>query len=327
MSNFLKDRQIFSKIKDVCKTSGGLKYLAVSYWGEGATDALDLDSRNQIRVVLDIEAGGTNPRELKVLRDRLGKENVKVLNNLHTKIYASKESAVVGSANASRNGLSFSGNGNIEAAVYVVGKEAKKAYEFAKDQFFSGEETTDDHIDICRRRFRRRTTAFAEEGELQKIPLSDAILRKPEILGNLPLLCSYETIPDKVLSIEWKKQSPNISPSESEKDYESVKSFWDGYNWRVDKNYVDRVCLGIHRGPRGSLNASVFRVSEPSEDFTFVRYLPWTCISNLKHRSATTVRVRIDDPIIRSRFEDRLMRFSEEYSKYRETWALIGDLV
>lgn len=85
--------------------------LAVAFWGEGAVAELALERKDlDIRVMLDLNAGGTNPKEVELLQRTIGEERVKCLNRLHAKAYVASEHMLIGSANASANGLGAEGH-------------------------------------------------------------------------------------------------------------------------------------------------------------------------------------------------------------------------
>lgn len=93
--------------------------LAVAYWGHGATEKLGLLGAKPTRVVCDLLSGGCNPFEIKRLRLALNDANqVRCFGGLHAKVYLTDKYAVVGSANASANGLGGEGQiGTVEAAI------------------------------------------------------------------------------------------------------------------------------------------------------------------------------------------------------------------
>lgn len=101
--------------------AGSRNDIAVAYWGRGATTLLKLDGTRPTRVVCDLLSGGCNPYEIRsllvALKDDKG-TNVRYFDRLHAKVYLTDRCAVVGSANASSNGLSSeSSNGTFEAAI------------------------------------------------------------------------------------------------------------------------------------------------------------------------------------------------------------------
>lgn len=93
---------------------------AVAYWGAGATKALGIEGDHErVRVICDLESGATNPYEVEKLREQ--QVDVRQKDRLHSKVYLfDGELAVIGSANASANGLGLEGDeveGQIEACL------------------------------------------------------------------------------------------------------------------------------------------------------------------------------------------------------------------
>ena len=101
--------------------------LAVAFWGSGALREMGLDAEalsKRVRVICNLVHGGTNPSEIESLIEA-GFE-VAQCDRLHAKIYLFDDHAVVGSSNASANGLSFQGSeltGWLEANIMVRDEE------------------------------------------------------------------------------------------------------------------------------------------------------------------------------------------------------------
>lgn len=83
--------------------------LAVAFWGEGATAQLGLRSGRKARILLDLTAGATNPKVVEELQ-KMKDVQVKQRDRLHAKLYLGQKEMVVGSANASANGLGAEGH-------------------------------------------------------------------------------------------------------------------------------------------------------------------------------------------------------------------------
>lgn len=79
--------------------------IAVPFWGHGALKALGLHKRasTDVRILCNLSAGGCNPDVIRELMS-LGFQ-VRALESLHAKVYLGAQSAVLGSANASIDGL------------------------------------------------------------------------------------------------------------------------------------------------------------------------------------------------------------------------------
>jgi hypothetical protein len=94
---------------------------AVAFWGEGAIDSLGIDRAKSARIICNLSMGGSNPSEIRKL---MGLPNIVVqqCDQLHAKIYLFETEALVGSSNASTNGLSLPGEeagGWLEANIAV----------------------------------------------------------------------------------------------------------------------------------------------------------------------------------------------------------------
>lgn len=79
--------------------------MCVAFWGKGATERLklyDIDP-SKITIICDLRSGSCSFEEIeKILKLEI---QIKTLDRLHAKIYWTDKSAVIGSANASANGL------------------------------------------------------------------------------------------------------------------------------------------------------------------------------------------------------------------------------
>lgn len=85
--------------------------IAVPYWGKNAVARLGLDRlrTNNVRIVCNLLSGGCNPGEIKKLKSIIG-DNIITNNNIHAKVYLTDKGAVLGSSNASTNGLGIEGS-------------------------------------------------------------------------------------------------------------------------------------------------------------------------------------------------------------------------
>ena len=76
---------------------------AVAFWGNGA-ESLFGTANAQPRIFCDITMGGTSAGALRAL-GAPHNENLRHVRGLHSKVYLSERGAVIGSANASQNGI------------------------------------------------------------------------------------------------------------------------------------------------------------------------------------------------------------------------------
>jgi len=90
------------KIEDLINDSQSVR-VAVAFWGEHS-DELFNDQGKQIRIICNLLSGGTNPVPIQNLLRRPNLE-IRRLETLHAKVILGDQSAIIGSANLSTNGL------------------------------------------------------------------------------------------------------------------------------------------------------------------------------------------------------------------------------
>ena len=147
-------RRIASRTSDVMA--------AVAYWGSLAAERTGIAENahpNDVRVICDLLSGACNPAEVEALRG-LG-VRVKTLDRLHAKVWISGHDVIVGSANASRNGLPREDeqgtNANVEAA--VLSQDPSLASELTgwfETQWCASTEIEERHLDHARQLWNRR---------------------------------------------------------------------------------------------------------------------------------------------------------------------------
>lgn len=118
---FLTGVDIQNQVRTIASRSGKVM-AAVAYWGKGAAERTGLSAHEDpasVRIICDLLSGACNPNEIEALQ-KLG-FSVKTLDRLHAKVWIGGNNVIVGSANASQNGLLGEGekaaDANVEAAV------------------------------------------------------------------------------------------------------------------------------------------------------------------------------------------------------------------
>lgn len=106
VARFLDDEELGPAIRELVK--GGDLRCAVAFWGKDAARTLFPGGKppTDARLICDIAMGGTNPYELEAL-GAPDNSNLLHLKGLHAKVYISDRGLIVGSANASNNGIGF----------------------------------------------------------------------------------------------------------------------------------------------------------------------------------------------------------------------------
>jgi hypothetical protein len=114
-------------------TAGDNARCAVAFWGVGSDSLFSKGDRKKARIICDVMMGNTSPIALKAL-GAPSNDNLRHFKYLHTKVYISDNGAVVGSANASKNGVGFErGAESVEAGMVILRKNP--AFEEIADWF------------------------------------------------------------------------------------------------------------------------------------------------------------------------------------------------
>ena len=136
---FLTGPEIHTQVQRFSRRSGEF-LAAVAYWGDGATERTGLSEKKnpkQVRIICDLLSGVCKPGEIKALMQR--GICVRTLDRLHAKVWINGNDVILGSANASRNGLPGSdedaAKANIEAA--FLSRESSLSQELTR--WFEGQ--------------------------------------------------------------------------------------------------------------------------------------------------------------------------------------------
>ena len=157
--HFLTGADIQTQVRAIASRTGEV-LAAVAYWGSGAADRTALTEHDRpanVRVICDLLSGACNPAEIEVLRE-LG-VTVKTLDRLHAKVWIGGNDVIVGSANASRNGLPGDGEqgANVEAATLSQDPRlARKLTAWFEEQWKASIEIEDRHLELARQLWKRR---------------------------------------------------------------------------------------------------------------------------------------------------------------------------
>ena len=158
---FLSGPDIQAQVRQLASRSGEVM-AAVAYWGKGAaerTGITDNDRPAAVRVICDLLSGACNPAEIETLAS-LG-VSVRTLDRLHAKVWIGGDDVIVGSANASHNGLpgdnDEAAHASIEAA--VLSRDPRLARQLAvwfEEQWCASSKIEQRHLDQARNMWNRR---------------------------------------------------------------------------------------------------------------------------------------------------------------------------
>ena len=118
--HFLPTESILPAVRKLIRADGDV-VAAVAYWGTGAVSSTGISRKRNgtVRILCDLFSGSCNPGEIDKAIRQCSTE-VKTLDGLHAKVWQNGNASIVGSANASINGLGFEDRRNhipnVEAA-------------------------------------------------------------------------------------------------------------------------------------------------------------------------------------------------------------------
>lgn len=131
--SFLAGSELSAAIRHVL--GGSDRRCAVAFWGKGSSDLFDRDSSERdLRIVCDISMGGCHPDALRSI-GAPDDADVRYYDGLHAKVYLSDRGVVVGSANASDNGVGFGTKGAVLVEAGTFHAPASQAWANASDWF------------------------------------------------------------------------------------------------------------------------------------------------------------------------------------------------
>ncbi|WP_421865075.1 phospholipase D-like domain-containing protein [Parvibaculum sp.] len=132
-TTFLTQSEITTAIRNLTKRRDKLK-VAVAFWGTKSVRETGIDVRqsDSTIIICDLFSGACDPKEIRELLN-VGVE-VRTLDGMHAKVWLCGNFLLVGSANASANGLAFgqsTTSKNVEAGILIESpSSSKKALEW-----------------------------------------------------------------------------------------------------------------------------------------------------------------------------------------------------
>ncbi len=169
---FLAAEDLSGRIRKVC--SGDDVKCAVAFWGNNAEVELfnppQIEAK-EFKIICDISMGGTNPETIKQL-GAPENPNLKHIEGLHAKVYISNSGCVIGSANASDNGVGFQNSAkHLEAGVFHLprSKVWEKARKWFEKTFKVAKPLDAKAFDECERRWKNRLLAGGKAANLNAL--------------------------------------------------------------------------------------------------------------------------------------------------------------
>jgi len=208
--------------------------LAVAYWGKGAAKRLGLDENNKnVRILCDVFSLSCNPAELDYLLE-CGFE-IKTISGFHAKVYLTETRAVIGSANASMNGLGDDEavNLGLEAALETdCSVELEKVKQWFRNHWKTADEVDQSVVERVRSLWKLRI----------KTSLYAALVASPaQFKGQSIYFAFFEDRPDTADDYEaaWSRVKSLYDPAELKR-----RAYGDD-NLPI---YLDRTGLNLKAG-------------------------------------------------------------------------------
>lgn len=156
---FLDQTAALREIRELLASADRIR-LAVAFWGASAIERLGLDRDGlSADILCNLDSGACNPAEVRRLRDMPG-ISLKSHASLHAKVYWTTKGAVLGSSNASANGLALEGDaasGWAEANVLITDSATMTAlHDWFDLRFCEGNEITDADLQRAERIWKAR---------------------------------------------------------------------------------------------------------------------------------------------------------------------------
>lgn len=151
---------------------------AVAFWGKNAEQFQAVFGR-KTQIICNLESGATNPDVIAIFL-KAGIP-VRTSRTLHAKVYRGTDTAIVGSANCSTNGLSLEeGNGWDEAGVVVTSKKTLAAIDAWLDGIWKGaRNVTNADISEARKQWALRRKSRPHLGNGSNRSLIEAMKENP----------------------------------------------------------------------------------------------------------------------------------------------------
>lgn len=231
MSEFLHGRALSDRIKQV--TSGRDVWCAVAFWGHRAAELFTEDLLDA-HVVCDISLGGTSERALREM-GAPGNPNLRVHDGLHAKVYLSDTGLIVGSANASKNGIGFgaASPGYLEAGVFSqANSDAWRAAKVWIVKLYKAASAIDE-AEVLRAR-KLYVPKVGGELSLSITPgsLLELAIAKPEVFDGIGFVFSSREHPDGAVDAAIERVSEEAGSDDDFKDWKPARIYTD---WDEDQ--------------------------------------------------------------------------------------------
>lgn len=192
MLKFVEGSDLAKQFLDLQKNSSNVD-IAVAFWGKGAVEELRIEGGKPTRVICNLDSGACHPDEIEKLRNLLG-PNIKNCGSLHAKVYLTDNAVIVGSSNASSNGLAIAGaisSGWLEANIVLNQPDLLNDLRSWFDKTWSrATSISAADIKIARLKWDNRSKSTGGKPlKKGKIGLLEVLKERPDILETTKIYC------------------------------------------------------------------------------------------------------------------------------------------
>lgn len=200
-------------------------HYAVAFWGTGSVENLKIEDTAGGKIICNIQSGCCNPDEIKKLMGIKGIE-VRTDAKLHAKVYSSSDGALLGSSNASTNGLAMDGQlakGWKEANLLVRNKqilaEIDEWFE-ARWSELEGQKITAEMLKDARKKWQsqKRISMLRSHSDENGISLLKSALMAPEEYLGIPIYI-------RIFTEDLSKEDEEVLETHAEKIHQDIKEY------------------------------------------------------------------------------------------------------
>lgn len=255
MLSFCFRNDLSVRIKDIC--AGPNLRCAVAFWGAGSEKLFNQQDK-KIRIICDVSLGGTSPDALRAL-GAPNNDKLRHLSDFHAKVYISDRGAVVGSANASQNGIGFDGQPDlIEAGMFIEPRTDtfKRIEDWFEELWENSKRADESAINIASQKF-NKSRSFKPR-PVRPGSLLDLIASEPENFSEVSIVITGEGLSkerqDEIL-LEAANKFSKIDPEVKNTPRGELFDGWE----EEDISRLRNVFVGLHM-PRKNLNVRYTRI-------------------------------------------------------------------
>ena len=234
MLKFIEGGRLIEEFQNLKKDSDGAD-LAVAFWGNGSAARLKIKKNGGIRIICNLQSGACNPDEIEKLQRLV---NIRTHKELHAKVYSTKRGAIIGSSNASTNGLAIPASdaqwwreANIVVDDQSILDEIAKWFEI---MWREAQEITESHLGRARELWKLR---FSKAPHRTNEKTLIAVLKaNAELLQSAEIYCIvYRDDLDPGAKAAWKTLSSGAELAKAW-SYQPIEPFKAG-SWLISCNF------------------------------------------------------------------------------------------